>query len=95
LPEAEDSHSLKVLLDQNVPRVVVGWLHEQRPGWQVVHVSEVGLYGKSDKEIYDWAQANGSLIITFDEDFADQRPCSKCHSESRCNRNEESKLPEF
>ncbi len=29
--------------------------------------------GRTDVEIFVWAQENGYLIITFDEDFADQR----------------------
>jgi hypothetical protein len=39
---------LAVLLDQNVPRAVVGWLQEIRPSWDVHHVATVGLSGKSD-----------------------------------------------
>lgn len=29
--------------------------------------------GASDKAIFDWAQKNNSIVITFDEDFADAR----------------------
>lgn len=71
--EVENPVPLQVLLDQNVPREVGTWLQIQRPRWRVVHTSAVGLQGKPDTEIYAWAQANGYLIITFDEDFADQR----------------------
>ncbi len=62
-----------VLLDQNVPRVVAAWLRGLRPSWEVHHAAEVGLAGKSDREVFDWAQAHQAIIITFDEDFADQR----------------------
>ena len=71
MPEVEDSSSLQVLLDQNVPREVGTWLQNLRPTWHVVHASQVGLEGKADVEIFIWAQENGYLIITFDEDFAD------------------------
>ncbi len=64
---------LAVLLDQNVPREVSRWLLGLRPSWIVRHVSEVGLDGKSDREIFEWAQKHETLIVTFDEDFADQR----------------------
>jgi predicted nuclease of predicted toxin-antitoxin system len=36
-------------------------------------VVEVGLAGKTDREVYEWAQTAQALIVTFDEDFADQR----------------------
>jgi len=62
-----------VLLDQNVPRAIGGWLLQEQPGWRVWHAVEVGLAGKSDREVYEWAQAAHALIVTFDEDFADQR----------------------
>ncbi len=38
-----------------------------------MHVSEVGLWGASDSAILTWAQPDGWIIITFDEDFADAR----------------------
>ncbi len=68
-----DAPELSVLLDQNVPREIVAWLLARRKGWQVEHLSDVGLDGRSDRDIFDWAQARGFLIVTFDEDFADRR----------------------
>lgn len=62
-----------VLLDQNVPREVATWLRGVRPSWAVRHATDVGLQGKMDREIFDWAQTRQALIITFNEDFADQR----------------------
>lgn len=62
-----------VLLDQNVPRAVAAWLRGLRPSWDVHHATEVGLTGRSDREVFDWAQARQAIIITFDEDFADRR----------------------
>ena len=60
-------------LDQNIPREVALWLRTERPGWRVSHVSEVGLEGKPDSDVFRWAQANGAMIVTYDEDFADGR----------------------
>jgi predicted nuclease of predicted toxin-antitoxin system len=73
--------SLTILLDQNVPRAVAPWLQTMRPSWTIHHTSTVGLSGKSDPEIYQWAQAKRAIIITFDEDFADRRsfPVGKHH----------------
>jgi predicted nuclease of predicted toxin-antitoxin system len=39
----------------------------------VRHVSDVGLEGATDDTIFNWAQRDGSIVITFDEDFADAR----------------------
>lgn len=65
--------SVRILLDQNVPRAVVVWLRGLRPSWVVHHAVEMGLAAKSDREIFEWAQARQAVIVTFDEDFADQR----------------------
>jgi predicted nuclease of predicted toxin-antitoxin system len=69
----EGDEPFEVLLDQNVPRAICEWLRREHPGWRVWHVVEVGLAGKTDREVYEWAQTAHALIITFDEDFADQR----------------------
>ena len=62
-----------VLLDQNIPRAVTPWLKLLRPTWIIHHATEVGLSGEPDEHIYRWAQQQQALVITFDEDFADQR----------------------
>ena len=64
---------LSILLDQNVPVAIKKWLSVFRPHWDTKHVNEVGLAGKKDEEIFQWAQNHQSIIITFDEDFADAR----------------------
>lgn len=64
---------LTVLLDQNVPREIVPWLRGLRPSWHIYHATEVGLAEKPDPEVFAWAQAHEAIIVTFDEDFADQR----------------------
>lgn len=67
------SEALKILLDQNVPFAVKAWLRMSKPGWSVVHVNEVGLAAQRDEIIFEWAQKNDAVIVTFDGDFADQR----------------------
>lgn len=67
------SEGLRVLLDQNVPRSIGAWLSKTQPEWIVQHTSEIGLAGADDREIFDWAQEREAIIVTFDEDFADQR----------------------
>jgi predicted nuclease of predicted toxin-antitoxin system len=38
-----------------------------------MHVCDVGLNGASDDAIFRWAQAQRTIVLTFDEDFADAR----------------------
>ena len=64
---------LNILFDQNIPVAVVDWLRRQRPKWHIKHVNEIGMQGLPDEQIYNWAQENGAIIVTFDEDFADAR----------------------
>jgi len=65
----------RVLLDENVPQAVAVWLSQERPDWRVSHTSEVGLDGRPDTEILEWARVNCAVVITFDEDLADRRTC--------------------
>ncbi len=64
---------LRVLLDQNIPQALSGWLKGKLPGWEIRHVNELGFEGKTDEFLYLWAQENGAIIVTYDEDFADSR----------------------
>ena len=64
---------LQLLLDQNVPREIAAWLRVKVPAWTIFHTSEIGLSGKSDPEIFRWAQTNRSIVVSYDEDFADTR----------------------
>lgn len=65
--------NLTVLLDQNVPRLVGQFLRHRRPEWRVLHASEVGLAGAADERLFQWAQQERAIVVTFDEDFADAR----------------------
>ena len=63
----------RILLDQNIPQALSEWLQEKMPGWNIQHVNELGFQGKPDEFLYLWAQENGAIIDTYDEDFADSR----------------------
>ena len=69
MPEA----SIRLLIDQNIPFAVSEWLKQQRPDWVISHVKELGFEGKPDTFLHAWAQQNGAIVITYDEDFADAR----------------------
>lgn len=64
---------LRIMLDQNIPQAVSGWLKKELPVLEVQHVNELGFQGKSDDSLYLWAQKNKAIIMTYDEDFADSR----------------------
>lgn len=63
----------RILLDQNIPIALLGWLREKLPIWKIRHLNELGFQGKTDEFLYLWAQQNNAIIITYDEDFADSR----------------------
>lgn len=65
--------TFKILLDQNIPPVVCEFVRKQKPHWEVRHVNDVGLQGATDDTIFRWAQNDVSVVITYDEDFADAR----------------------
>jgi predicted nuclease of predicted toxin-antitoxin system len=61
------------LLDQNVPAEICGWLASLKLGIEAYHARDLGLGRASDDEIFRAAQERDCTILTFDEDFADQR----------------------
>jgi predicted nuclease of predicted toxin-antitoxin system len=65
--------SLAVILDENIPPPIAGFLRSRRSAWDVRHVRDVGLRGSADSTIFQWAQQHNAIVITFDEDFADTR----------------------
>ncbi|MEP6754140.1 MAG: DUF5615 family PIN-like protein [Chthonomonadales bacterium] len=63
-----------ILLDENVPHSITEWLR----GYvdmdiSIGHVLDLGLQSYTDEDILSWAKANRALIVTFDDDFGDQR----------------------
>jgi len=59
---------LKFLLDENLSPLTVDLLRDL--GLEAVHIYDVGLIGKSDEEIYEFAKKKKYVIITFDKVFA-------------------------
>jgi len=62
---------LRILFDQNIPPVVCEFVRKQKPHWELRHVYDVGLQGATDQAIFEWAQSDLSIVVTYDEDFAD------------------------
>lgn len=55
------------LLDENLSPRLASALETHFPG--CMHVRDVGLKGKSDHQIWDFAAKNGFAITTKDDDF--------------------------
>jgi len=73
LPERPDRPELKILLDENVPLPVAQWLRNRQPHWGIFHVLELGLRGSADAAVFEWAQNNGCVIVTYDREFGTSR----------------------
>lgn len=58
---------MKLLLDENLSHRLVGRLVEAFPG--TVSVYHVGLHGKPDTDIWDYATEHRFLIVSKDDDF--------------------------
>lgn len=60
---------MPLLFDQNISFRIVKEILSGFPGSK--QLREVGLEGKQDQEIWDWAKKNGFSVVTFDSDFVD------------------------
>lgn len=58
---------MKLLLDENLSRRLVPFLQEAYPG--ASHVSLIGLETATDKVLWDFARAQGYVLVTRDADF--------------------------
>jgi len=57
----------RCLVDEALPRTLAKLLKEA--GIPAAHVLDVGLGGKSDDEVFAFAQAQGLALVTVDRDF--------------------------
>ncbi len=60
---------MRFLIDNQLPSALAAWLRDK--GQQAEHVLEVGLAQGKDTPIWHYAQTQGAVIITKDEDFAE------------------------
>jgi predicted nuclease of predicted toxin-antitoxin system len=58
---------VRLLFDENLSPRLANQVDALFPGSQ--HVGSVGLTGKSDQEIWDYAAAHGFIIVSKDNDF--------------------------
>ena len=62
---------MKFLGDENISPRSVAFLQDL--GFDAVHAREVGLKGKSDEEVMEFALKEERVLLTLDRDFADVR----------------------
>lgn len=61
---------IKILLDQNIPLLILPWLQKKLSGKANVYSTRtLGMGRLSDAEIFKYCQENGMIVITYDEDF--------------------------
>ena len=58
-----------LLFDQNISFRIIKEISSHFPGSK--QVREVGLEGKLDREVWNYAKSNGFTLVSFDSDFAD------------------------
>ncbi len=61
---------MKLLLDENLSRRIVPFLHAAFPGSS--QVSLLGLESASDSEIWQYAKVNDFVIVSRDSDFQER-----------------------
>jgi predicted nuclease of predicted toxin-antitoxin system len=57
----------RLLLDQGLPRSTAALLVQA--GWDVIHVSEIGMSGADDVDIVQRARAEARICVTLEADF--------------------------
>jgi len=58
---------VKLLLDQNLSRHLIGQLRDVFPGSQ--HVTKLGLDAATDREVWEYAPELGYIVVSKDSDF--------------------------
>lgn len=66
---------MKFLLDENIPKEIGNFLKNK--GFKVESINSNKHKGKSDKEVFEYAEKNEYTIITFDADFCSFK--KECH----------------
>ena len=65
---------MNLLLDQNVPVILVAWLAAR--GISVTHLKTTEMMRAADREIADWARSRFDVVVTKDKDFQNHIPIS-------------------
>jgi predicted nuclease of predicted toxin-antitoxin system len=60
---------VRFLVDTQLPQTLAAWLSAH--GHQAEHVLDAGLAQGKDTQVWRYAQENGAVVVTKDEDFAE------------------------
>jgi predicted nuclease of predicted toxin-antitoxin system len=61
---------IKILLDQNIPEHVTGWLQKEVGNKAIITSTRIlNLQRMTDEEIFYFCQNHKVVIVTYDEDF--------------------------
>lgn len=58
---------MRFLADEHIDLAVIRGLQRRYSGLDITRVVEVGLGGKSDPEVLEWAAAEGRVLVTKDK----------------------------
>lgn len=67
-----------LLIDENLPRNLASLLRQN--GYNAQDVRDVGLGGRPDRDVWQFAQTNSITIVTGDRDFANILAYPKPHA---------------
>jgi predicted nuclease of predicted toxin-antitoxin system len=59
---------VRFLIDNQLPPALARFINSE-PGCEATHVTDVGLRDASDAEVWQYASANGFVLVSKDEDF--------------------------
>lgn len=57
---------LKLLADENLDNTIIRGLFRRNPILDIVRVQDVGLSGKDDPAVLEWAAQKGRILLTHD-----------------------------
>jgi predicted nuclease of predicted toxin-antitoxin system len=57
---------LKLLADENFDNTIIRGLFRRNPKLDIVRVQDVGLSGKDDPTVLEWAAQEGRILLTHD-----------------------------
>jgi predicted nuclease of predicted toxin-antitoxin system len=57
---------LKLLADENLDNTIIRGLFRRSPALDIVRVQDVGLSGKDDPTVLEWAAQEGRVLLTHD-----------------------------
>ena len=64
-PEGQ-AHGIRLLIDEDFDNDILRGLLRRKPGLDIVRVQDVGLSGRDDSTVLEWAARHGRVLLTHD-----------------------------